>query len=462
MTADLRDLPAVGELLEAPEAQRLLESGGHALTVLVLQQTLAQERNARQAGEAPWTAEFRFAQARDALQALLAPPLKPVINATGVVLHTNLGRAPLAQRALQAVGESAGQYSNLEYDLERGKRGQRHTLVARLLQLTTGAEAAAVVNNCAAAVLLALATLARGKEVLVSRGQLVEIGDAFRMPDVMRLSGARLVEVGTTNRTRIEDYERAITPKTGALLKVHASNFQVVGFTEEVEVEPLAALAHRHQIPLIEDLGSGALLDTRPFGLKPEPRVQHSLRAGADLVLCSGDKLLGGPQCGLILGTTALVARVIRHPLARVVRVDKMTLAALAATLQVYLRGDAPEQIPIWHMLAARGEELRARAEAWARALPPEEADVEVVAGESTVGGGSLPGETLPTFVLSVRPRRARVVAVATRLRAGDTPVVARIEANRLLLDPRTVLPSQDSALLAQLQWALNAERGGS
>jgi L-seryl-tRNA(Ser) seleniumtransferase len=457
MTADLRDLPAVGELLEAPEAQGLLASGGHALAVLVLQQTLAQERSARQAGEAAWTAEVRFARAREALQALLAPPLKAVINATGVVLHTNLGRAPLAERALQAVVESSGRYSNLEYDLERGKRGQRHTLVARLLQLTTGAEAAAVVNNCAAAVLLALAALARGKEVLVSRGQLVEIGDAFRMPDVMRLSGARLVEVGTTNRTRIEDYERAITPRTGALLKVHASNFQVVGFTEGVEVEPLAALAHRHQLPLIEDLGSGALLDTRPYGLKPEPRVQHSLRAGADLVLCSGDKLLGGPQCGLILGTQALVARVIRHPLARVVRVDKMTLSALAATLQVYLRGDATEQIPIWRMLAARGDELRARAEAWAQALPSDDAEGEVMPGESTVGGGSLPGETLPTFVLSVRPRRARVVAVASRLRTGDPPVVARIEANRLLLDPRTVLPSQDRALLAQLRWALSA-----
>jgi L-seryl-tRNA(Ser) seleniumtransferase len=277
------------------------------------------------------------------------------------------------------------------------------------------------------------------------------------MPDVMRLSGARLVEVGTTNRTRIEDYERAITPRTGALLKVHASNFQVVGFTEGVEVEPLAALAHRHQLPLIEDLGSGALLDTRPYGLKPEPRVQHSLRAGADLVLCSGDKLLGGPQCGLILGTQALVARVIRHPLARVVRVDKMTLSALAATLQVYLRGDATEQIPIWRMLAARGDELRARAEAWAQALPSDDAEGEVMPGESTVGGGSLPGETLPTFVLSVRPRRARVVAVASRLRTGDPPVVARIEANRLLLDPRTVLPSQDRALLAQLRWALSA-----
>lgn len=457
MAADLRDLPAVGELLEAPEAQALVDAGGHHLAVLVLRETLATERAARRAGAPPWPAARRFAHARQALQRVLAPPLRPVINATGVLLHTNLGRAPLMEEAAQAVAASATRYSNLEYDLERGRRGQRHALVAGLLRLTTGAQEAAVVNNCAAAVLLTLAALARGKDVLVSRGQLVEIGDAFRMPDVMRLSGARLVEVGTTNRTRLEDYQEAITPRTGAILKVHSSNFQVVGFTESVTVEALARLAHEHGLPLIEDLGSGALLDTAPWGLRSEPQVQDSLRAGTDLVLCSGDKLLGGPQCGLILGAEALVARVIRYPLARAVRVDKMTLAALAVTLQAYLLGKAVDQVPLWRMVAVPAAELRERAERWRAALAQVPATVEVTPGQSTIGGGSLPGEVLNGFVVTVQPHRGSVAACAARLRAGEPAVVARIEENRLVLDPRTVLPDEDSALIARLQEALGA-----
>ncbi len=458
MGADLRDLPAVGELLEAPEAEALLRAGGHALAVLVLQQVVADERAARQAGEPAWSPDRRFARARAQLQDLLAPPLRPVINATGVILHTNLGRAPLTPSAARAAAEAAVRYTNLEYDLDRGRRGSRHSLVARLLQLTTGAPGAAVVNNCAAAVLLALAALARGKEVIVSRGQLVEIGDAFRMPDVMRLSGARLVEVGTTNRTRLEDYEGAITAKTGAILKVHASNFQVVGFTESVDAGALAALAHRHGLPLLEDLGSGALLPTDSYDLKPEPRVQESLHAGVDLVLCSGDKLLGGPQCGLILGGAELVARVIRHPLARVVRIDKMTLAALAATLQVYLRGCAAEELPIWRLIAVGADELRARAERWRVSLATAPGKVDVVPGASTVGGGSIPGETLKTWLLRVRPPRGGASMLAARLRAGNPAVVGRIAEDHLLIDPRTVLPDEDGVLLERLRQAL-AER---
>lgn len=458
MVAGLRDLPALGELLEAPEAQALLETGGHGLTVLVLRETLAVERAARQAGGEPWPAARRFAHARQALDALLAPPLRHVINATGVLLHTNLGRAPLMAEAARAVAASATRYSNLEYDLGRGRRGQRHALVAPLLQLTTGAQAAAVVNNCAAAVLLTLTALAHRKEVIVSRGQLVEIGDAFRMPDVMRLSGARLVEVGTTNRTRLEDYQQAISSRTGAIMKVHSSNFQVVGFTESVTVEALAQLAHEHGLPLVEDLGSGALLDTGPWGLRSEPQVQASLRAGADLVLCSGDKLIGGPQCGLILGSEALVARVIRHPLARAVRVDKMTLAALAATLQAYLLGKAVERVPLWRMVAAPAAELQQRVERWRDALASVPATVEVTAGQATVGGGSLPGEMLDGFVLTVRPHKGSVASCAARLRAGEPAVVGRIEENRLVLDPRTVLPDEDGALIERLQVAL----GGS
>lgn len=455
MAADLRDLPALGELLEAPEAQALLEAGGHQLAVLVLREALAAERAARQAGGVPWPAARRFAHAREALQELLAPPLRHVINATGVLLHTNLGRAPLMAEAASAVAASATRYSNLEYELERGRRGQRHALVARLLQLTTGAQGAAVVNNCAAAVLLTLAALARGKEVIVSRGQMVEIGDAFRMPDVMRLSGARLVEVGTTNRTRLEDYQQAITARTGAILKVHSSNFQVVGFTESVAVAALAGLAHEHGLPLVEDLGSGALLDTAPWGVRSEPRVQDSLKAGVDLVLCSGDKLIGGPQAGLILGSEALVARVIRHPLARAVRVDKMTLAALAVTLQAYLLGKAVERVPLWRMVAVPAAELRERAERWRAALAHLPAAVEVTPGQSTIGGGSLPGEVLNGFVLTVRPRQGSVAACAAKLRAGQPAVVVRIEENRLVLDPRTVLPDEDGAVVERLQEVL-------
>jgi L-seryl-tRNA(Ser) seleniumtransferase len=292
-----------------------------------------------------------------------------------------------------------------------------------------------------------LTALAKGKEVIVGRGELVEIGGGFRMPDVMRLSGARLVEVGTTNRTRPEDYAAAITPKTVAILKVHASNFQVVGFTESVEVETLARVAQQHRVLLLHDLGSGSLLDSTAYGLAAEPRIQDSLRAGTDLLACSGDKLLGGPQAGLLLGRTELVDKVMRHPLARAVRIDKLTLAALTATLDLYLTQSLAE-LPIWNMLGASSDAMAARAMTWQRRLVERGIEVEVVPAESTVGGGSLPGERLPTTALAITPRSGHAADLLRRLREHEPPVIGRIEQERVLLDPRTVLPDEDDALL--------------
>jgi L-seryl-tRNA(Ser) seleniumtransferase len=389
----------------------------------------------------------RVARIEAIVRALRAPRLRPVINATGVVLHTNLGRAPLAAAAAQAAAAIAGRYSTLEFDPRTGRRGRRHDLVADSLRHLTGADAAAVVNNCAAAVLLMLTALAKGKEVIVGRGELVEIGGGFRMPDVMRLSGARLVEVGTTNRTRPEDYAAAITPKTVAILKVHASNFQVVGFTESVEVETLARVAQQHRVLLLHDLGSGSLLDSTAYGLAAEPRIQDSLRAGTDLLACSGDKLLGGPQAGLLLGRTELVDKVMRHPLARAVRIDKLTLAALTATLDLYLTQSLAE-LPIWNMLGASSDAMAARAMTWQRRLVERGIEVEVVPAESTVGGGSLPGERLPTTALAITPRSGHAADLLRRLREHEPPVIGRIEQERVLLDPRTVLPDEDDALL--------------
>ena len=441
--ATLRALPSVHQVLEHKNVRGLVAVHGRALVLFAVQRALDEERTSGAvANEAA-----RVARIEVIVRALRAPRLRPVINATGVVLHTNLGRAPLAAAAAQAAAAIAGRYSTLEFDPRTGRRGRRHDLVADGLRHLTGADAAAVVNNCAAAVLLMLTALAKGKEVIVGRGELVEIGGGFRMPDVMRLSGARLVEVGTTNRTRPEDYAAAITPKTVAILKVHASNFQVVGFTESVEIEALARVAQQHGVLLLHDLGSGSLLDSTAYGLAAEPRIQDSLRAGTDLLACSGDKLLGGPQAGLLLGRTELVDKVMRHPLARAVRIDKLTLAALTATLDLYLTQSLAE-LPIWNMLDASADAMAARALTWQRRLVERGVEVEVVPAESTVGGGSLPGERLPTTALAITPRSGHAADLLRRLREHEPPVIGRIEQERVLLDPRTVLPDEDDALL--------------
>lgn len=451
----LRQLPSVERLLQEPAVQTLALTHTRPVVLAAVRAALDAERAAVRAGAAPRDLAALVAAVTAQIEAFARPPLRRVLNATGVVLHTNLGRAPLSASALAALAAVGGGYSNLEYDLETGARGSRHEHVAERLRRLTGAPAALVVNNNASAVLLVLAALAAGREVIVSRGQLVEIGGGFRVPEVLRQSGARLVEVGTTNRTYIDDYAAAITPDTALLLRVHPSNFQLRGFVHSATLDELVALGRQHGLPVVDDLGSGAVLDTAAFGLAHEPMVQESVRAGAGLVCFSGDKLLGGPQAGIIVGDASLVARLKRHPLLRAVRPDKLTLAALAATLDHYLRGEALQAIPIWRMIAAPAEMLAARAERWAAALRGWDVPATVVAGASPVGGGSLPEETLPTWLVALAV--ADPMALAARLRAGEPPVIARIERERLLLDPRTILPEEDALLLTALQAALAA-----
>ncbi|MDP9382468.1 MAG: L-seryl-tRNA(Sec) selenium transferase [Chloroflexota bacterium] len=376
-----------------------------------------------------------------------------VVNATGVVLHTNLGRAVLSEAARGAMQEAAA-YSDLELDLETGERGKRDTHVERLLVELTGAEAATVTNNCAASLFLSLAALAHGREVVVSRGQSVEIGGRFRIPDVCEQSGATLREVGTTNRTYASDYRDAVTEQTALLLKVHRSNFFLSGFVANVDIEEMVGLGDSRSIPVLNDLGSGCMVDTELFGLRHEPTVQESVRAGAGLTLFSGDKLLGGPQAGLIVGRRDLVERVRRHPLARALRCDKVTLAALHATLLHYLRGEHLEQVPTLRMLGLSQAELSGRAQRWrdALALP----GVEVVPVASAVGGGSLPDAELPSAALVIDPSHFGVSAdeYARRLRAGENPIMARVERDRIWLDPRTVQPDEERVLLESLSKA--------
>jgi len=441
----------VHQLLEEEPATTLIAAHGRPLVRFAVQRVLEEER--RRA--ATNTSHARWARVEATIQGLRRSRLRPVVNATGVILHTNLGRAPLAAAAADATAGIAGRYSTLEFDPLTGRRGRRHDLLGELLRYLTGAEATAVVNNCAAAVLLMLTALAKGKEVIVARGELVEIGGGFRMPEVMRLSGARMVEVGTTNRTRAEDYAAAVTPKAVAIMKVHASNFQVVGFTESVELKPLAAIARQHQLLLLHDLGSGALLDTTAFGLAAEPRIQDSLLADVDLVASSADKLLGGPQAGLLFGRADLVERVMKHPLARAVRVDKLTIAALAATLDLYLTQSFGD-VPIWTMLSTSLESVRSRAQAWQSRLAELGVAVELAAADSTVGGGSLPGERLPTTVVVITPRQGGATDLLRRLREHEPPVIGRIVEERVLLDPRTVLPDEDDVVVDAVAGALS------
>jgi L-seryl-tRNA(Ser) seleniumtransferase len=409
------------ELRELPSVDELARSSDDPLAVEAARVVIARAREALRAGRRPGDLE---ADLRNELAAARRPSLQRVINATGVIVHTNLGRAPLAEEALARVAQIGRGYSNLEYDLDAGGRGSRQAHVAGLLRRLTGAEAALVVNNNAAAVLLALAALAEGQEVLVSRGELIEIGDGFRIPDVLARSAARLVEVGTTNRTRAADYEAAIGPDAALLLRVHQSNFRVVGFTEQPRVEELAEVARRHGLPLVDDLGSGALVD-----VGDEPTARSSLAAGADLVCFSGDKLLGGPQAGIVVGRADLVERLRRHPLQRALRADKLTLAALEGTLAVYL--DAPERVPVLRMLRADAGAVRARAERLAGLVGG-----QIEETVARVGGGALPLAELPSYACAVEER------LAATLRHGDPPVVGIVRDGRLLLDCRTLADS--------------------
>lgn len=388
----------------------------------------------------------------------LVPSFRPVINATGVILHTNLGRAPLAPEAARRIAETATRYSNLEYDVEKGERGKRDTHTAQTLAKMVGAEAAIVVNNNAAAVFLVLNTLAKSQEVVVSRGELIEIGDGFRIPDIMVESGAELKEVGTTNRTRLRDYENAITERTRLLLRVHPSNFRITGFTERPSLEDLAALAGKRQLPLYEDLGSGCLTDLSPHGVS-EPVARASLEAGVSVVTFSGDKMLGGPQAGIIAGQKEIVARIRRNPLFRALRVDKLTIAALEVTLQSYRCG-AYDEIPALRMIRQTREHLKLRAVSFVELLRPQipgDVRLEVLGGFSVIGGGSTPDQQLPAEVIMVRSAHHSAASLERRLRrpGSGVPVVARIEDGRLVLDLRTVFPDEETALAAALAAAL-------
>lgn len=442
----LRRLPAIDRLLNHEEAQTLVEAYGRDALRDALRLILAQERERLQAQPATVPGvQALLTRAGDLLAEQYAPSLRRVINATGVIIHTNLGRALLSAAAQQALLGVAGHYNTLEYDLTTGKRGSRYVHAEALLCQVTGAEAALIVNNNAAALVLVLAALARDREVILSRGQSVEIGGGFRIPEIMVQGGARLVEVGTTNRTRIEDYARAISEQTALILRVHSSNFKLVGFVEEAPLDELAALAEQRGVVLVDDLGSGALLDTAAYGLAHEPTVGESLAAGAHLVCFSGDKVLGGPQAGILVGRRDLIERLKAHPLARALRADKLTYAALHATLLHYQRNEAQEQVPVWRMIAMPLAAIEARAAAWAQRLGG-----QVIPGESAVGGGSLPGTTLPTALLALDPPAPDGFLEA--LRRAEPPVIARIAQDRVLFDPRTVLPEEDEALLAILE----------
>ncbi len=457
-----RLLPSVDELLRHPQIEALTHANGHATVVSAARAALESLRAPILRGETDET-QLREQIERlpqlveQRLQQSLEYSLRPVINATGVILHTNLGRAPLAAIALEHAAEVAGGYSNLEFDLETGERGKRDLHADRLLSRLLGGSgrelASLVVNNNAAAVLLALNSLAEGGEVIVSRGELVEIGGSFRVPDVMAKSGAVLREVGTTNRTRIADYEQAIGERTRLLLRVHRSNFKIVGFTEQPSLEELAALGRRYNLPVMEDLGSGELFDLRQVRVQGEPMIADSLRAGVDLVTYSGDKLLGGPQAGIISGRPELVARLRGNPLFRALRVDKLFYAALEATLLAYLREDY-DAIPALRMMRVSEEDLQHRAEHIARHLriSSPALEIEVVATQSVLGGGAAPGSTLPSRALAVRAAGIAADALLERLRRWETPIIARVEYERVLLDLRTVFPEQDANLVAALE----------
>lgn len=441
-----RSLPAVEAVLQEPEMDRAIRDYGRNSMVVLIRERLESLRHRTAPTPESRVEAVAHAVVAEAQRRFALSP-GPVINATGVIVHTNLGRAPLSRAAIDAMIQVAQGYSALEYDIEQGTRGSRNALLAPLLGQLTGADDGAVVNNNAGAVQLALAAIARGREVIVSRGQAVEIGGGFRIPAILAQSGARLVEVGTTNRTRLADYVEAITPRTAAILHVHPSNFRITGFTETVGIAELAALGKRQGIPVIDDVGSGCLLDLAPYGVAAEPLVQESVAAGADIVCFSGDKLLGGPQCGIIVGGVDYIARIRRHSLMRVLRVDKTTVAALHATLLHYLRGEAVENVPVWQMIAAPLDDLRARAEVWLQATSGiKGVRAALSENRSTIGGGSAPGETLPTVALGLRPlnsSRGWAAHLGAELRRTATPVLGRVEDGALLLDPRTVLKDQ-------------------
>lgn len=451
----LRNLPSVSELLESPPLKGLVEKVSHNVVVSRVRTVLDDLRQEVQHAAAertlPTVSELAEKIARR-IQQDETPSLRPVINATGILLHTGLGRAPLADEAIEEMVTAARDYASVEVDLRSGQRSQRVVAVEGLLRDLTGAEAALVVNNNAGATMLALAALAAGREVIVSRGQLIEIGGSYRLPDVMSASGATLREVGTTNKTRLDDYRTAISDRTAALMLVHTSNFVIVGFTDSPSLGELVRLAHEQSLPLIHDIGSGAMIDYAKFGFQDEPIAADSIKAGADVVLFSGDKLLGGPQCGILVGRRTYVERMAKHPMARALRVDKLTLAALAATLRLYRQPEvALAKIPLLQLLGTSLENLKQRA---ARLAPQMAASTAIASAEPVedvtyLGGGSIPAQRIGTWCVALTPAEGSVDRLATALRQGTPSVVGRVQQDRLLLDLRSVPPRHDLALVA-------------
>ena len=460
-----RLIPKVDQFLERPAVADWIPRVGREFVVAEIQQLLNEVRDGIRRnpdGAAETTDIERLERVLgENLQARLIPGLRAVINATGVILHTNLGRAPLSAAARKSISDLSGRYANLEYDISEGCRSQRDKTIQPLFREILGCEAVTIVNNNAAAVFLILNTLAQGREVIVSRGELVEIGGSFRVPDIMTQSGAILREVGATNKTHLSDYENAITPDTALILRVHPSNFRMTGFTARPELDELAELSRRKDIPLVEDIGSGCMIDLRPYGIPDEPLVRESLDAGVKLICFSGDKLLGGPQAGIIAGEEKLVSRIRKNPLMRACRVDKMTYGALQATLESYRFGRAQEEIPVLRMISMPLDIIMRRAQNFAkrlRAVLPEDVRASICAGNSVIGGGSCPGCVLPTALVALESDRVRPDVLESRLRAGNNPVVIRVENDRALIDLRTVFPEQEAVLIEALRRATAVE----
>jgi L-seryl-tRNA(Ser) seleniumtransferase len=444
---NLQTLPSIEHLLQTEQVQDLISVYGRPLTLDALQTTLEDIRE--QLKRVPTNTspdhELIITTAKSLLTRWAQPALQPVINATGVILHTNLGRAPLSKATIKAMVDASESYSNLEFDLSTGKRGSRHIHTESVLKKLFNVESAIVVNNNASAILLILSALSSRKRVVIARSQLVEIGGGFRIPDVMKLSGSKLVEIGTTNKVRLADYEQELDSAV-LIMVAHRSNFKMTGFTAEPDLKDIADLAHKKGVNVVVDLGSGALLDTSPFGLAHEPTVQETLLAGADIVCFSGDKLLGGPQAGIIIGKAEILTKIKKHPLARAIRADKTCLAGITATLMHYLKNEAAKEIPIWKMISMSRDKIKSRAENWAREL----GTGIVSENNAVVGGGSLPEESLPSYTLSLTVRNPD--RFLRKLRLQDPPLIARTENDKILFDPRTVLPDQDQVLIKILQ----------
>ena len=450
--SDLRLLPSVDQLLKTDQITEHISEFGRSLTLDAIRSVLDEVRSVHSNDKSIPSQEIILNRVLERLRDWTAPTLQHVINATGVILHTNLGRAPLSKAAIESMQMTATDYSTLEYDLGKGRRGSRTMHAEGLLKRLTGAERALIVNNNASAVLLILSVLANRRKVVIARSQLVEIGGGFRIPDVMKQSGAKLHEIGTTNRVHLSDYEQAIQEESIKLImRAHRSNFQIIGFTSEPPLSDIVALSRRAGIPVVDDLGSGSLLETTNFGLGHEPMVQESLAAGVDLVCFSGDKLLGGPQAGIILGKGDLIKKLKKHPLARAIRPDKLCLAALSTTLLHYVKSEALTEIPIWRMIGEPIDNIKQRAERWISFL----GQGELLEGRSTVGGGSLPGETLPTYLVGISTRHPN--KLLTSLRNAQPPIIARLEEDRLVLDPRTILPDQEEPLLSNIKTILGS-----